>query len=54
MNNNLHCHIGRAFTLDEHEDKFKAARESISLELTEALMASYKRRIEKNCVGGHF
>ena len=37
MNNNLHCHIGRAFTLDEREDKFKAARESMSRELTEAL-----------------
>jgi hypothetical protein len=35
--NNLHCHTGRTFTLNELNDQAKAARESMARELAEAL-----------------
>jgi hypothetical protein len=37
---NLLCHPGRTFTLDELDDQTKAARESTSRKLTEALSIS--------------
>ena len=39
--NNLLCHPGHTFTLDELNDQPKAARKSASRKLTEALSDSY-------------
>ena len=38
--NDLLCHPGRTFTLDELDDQTKAARESTSRKFTEALSIS--------------